>query len=227
MPFDQPHVAKLLLRNVPLFASLAETQLGLLTQVTWRKSYPRGARILKSGENTASLYIIVSGEVQVVFLDRHGSEVILGILKQGEYFGEMGLIDDLPRSATVSAREACEMLILSKKDFTICLKANFSLAMAVHRGLVKRLRGANSKISSLALLDVHGRVAKVLLEMAENIDGRSVVRKLSKQDIAKIIGASREMVSRVLKNLQTQGHIEMVGSSIILKTPRYAVLQAH
>ena len=85
------------------------------------------------------------------------------------------------------------------------------------RGLVKRLRGANSKIGSLALMDVHGRVASTLLEMAESVDGRLMVRKLSKQDLAKLIGASREMVSRVLGNLQAQGHIEMSGTAIILK----------
>lgn len=200
----------------PLFAALSESQIDALTHVIQRRSYQRGAGIIKTGDSTASLHIIASGIVQVVVSDRHGAEVILDILKPGDYFGEMGLIDDLPRSATVTARESCEILILAKKDFSACLKENFNLIMAVQRGLVKRLRGANSKIGSLALLDVHGRVARVLLEMAETIDERQVVDKLSKQDIAKLIGASREMVSRVLGNLQAQGHIEMSGSRIIV-----------
>lgn len=210
-------VSRLLIRNVPLFATLAERHIDMLAAVIQRKAYPRGAGILKTGEQTASLFIIVSGAVEVVVSNRQGDEVILDILKPGEYFGEMGLIDDLPRSATVSAREACELLILSKKDFSSCLKDNFVMVFALQRGLVSRLRGANSKIGSLALLDVHGRVARVLLEMAETVDGRQVVKKLPKQDIAKLIGASREMVSRVLRNLQSQGHIQMVGSTIILK----------
>jgi CRP/FNR family cyclic AMP-dependent transcriptional regulator len=209
-------VSRVLIRNVPLFSSLSERQIDVLAGVVQRKSFPRDTRILKAGVQTSSLYIIVSGAVEVVVSDRHGAEVILDILKPGEYFGEMGMIDDQPPSASVSARESCELLILSKKDFAVCLKDNFGLAFALQKGLVNRLRGANSKIGSLALLDVHGRVARVLLEMAETIDGRLVVKKLPKQDIAKLIGASREMVSRVLGNLQAQGHIEMVGSTIFL-----------
>ncbi|MFM9968036.1 MAG: Crp/Fnr family transcriptional regulator [Burkholderiales bacterium] len=200
--------------------------MGELAEVIQRKSYPRGERILKTGEQTASLFIIVSGAVEVVVSDQHGDEVILDILKQGDYFGEMGLIDDMPRSATVSAREACELLILSKKDFGACLKGNFNLVLALQRGLAKRLRGANSKIGSLALLDVHGRVARILLEMAETVNGRTQVTKLPKQDIAKLIGASREMVSRVLSNLAAQGHIELKGSTIIVN-PRSLREPAH
>lgn len=210
-------VSRLLLRNVPLFAGLPDSQIDLLTQVIQRRSFRRGAGIIKSGGSATSLHLIVSGMVQVVVSDRQGREVILDILKPGDYFGEMGLLDDLPPSATVTARESCEILVLAKRDFAACLKTNANLVLALQRGLVKRLRGANSKIGSLALMDVHGRVASTLLEMAESVDGRLMVRKLSKQDLAKLIGASREMVSRVLGNLQAQGHIEMSGTAIILK----------
>ncbi len=216
-PRVSARVSRLLLRNVPLFATLSDSQVEVLTQVIQRRSFRRGASIIRSGESASSLHVIVSGMVQVVVSDRHGAEVILDILKPGDYFGEMGLIDDLPPSATVTARESCEILILAKNDFTTCLRENGNLAVALQRGLVKRLRGANSKIGSLALLDVHGRVARALLDMSTTVDGQQVVNKLSKQDLAKLIGASREMVSRVLGNLQAQGHIEMSRSAIILK----------
>mgnify|MGYP001568889267 FL=1 len=150
--------------------------------------------------------------------DEQGREVILSILGPGEFFGEMGLLDDSPRSASVVSLEACELLTISKTDFKRSLAENFDLSLLVMRGLVKRLREADQKIGSLALMDVYGRVARLLLEMAEDIDGEKVVvKKLSKQDIAKMIGASREMVSRVMKDLQLGGYVEVRGRSIVLR----------
>ena len=217
---SQPRVSALLLRNVPLFAMLSEAQRAVLTSVVQRRSFPRGSTIIEAGEKTQSLYIIVSGRVQVVMSDDAGNEVILAILRPGEYFGEMGLLDDLPRSASVVAREPCELLTLSKHDFAGCLRENFDLAMAVARGLVGRLRDADNRIGSLALLDVYGRVAQLLLQMAEDVEGKRVITpKLSRLDIAKMIGASREMVSRVMKDLQARGNIEVKGDSIVLRDP--------
>ena len=116
------------------------------------------------------------------------------------------------------AIEPCELLSVTKRAFRKCLLENVEVAMAVLRVVVRRLREADRKIGSLALLDVYGRVARLLLDMAENVDGEKVVTKrLPKQDIAKMIGASREMVSRVMKDLQTGGYIEMRGSTIVLR----------
>jgi CRP/FNR family cyclic AMP-dependent transcriptional regulator len=144
--------------------------------------------------------------------------VILSLLGPGEFFGEMGLLDDSPRSASVVTQEPCELLSISKTDFKRSLAENFDLSLTVMRGLVKRLREADRKIGSLALMDVYGRVARLLLEMAEDVDGEKVVvKKLSKQDIAKMVGASREMVSRVMKDLQLGGYFEVRGRSIVLR----------
>ena len=150
--------------------------------------------------------------------DAEGKEVILSILGPGEFFGEMGMIDDAPRSASVVAIEPCELLFIAKRDFKKSLADNFEMTMAVMRGLVRRLRDADRKIGSLALLDVYGRVARLLLDMSETVNGQKMVTKrLPKQDIAKMIGASREMVSRVMKDLQLGGYIEMRGSAILLR----------
>ncbi len=220
----QAHVSTLLLRNVPLFSVLPEGQLGILTGLVTRKSYPRGTTIISAGDLTDSLFVIISGRLKVMMSDDEGREVILAILGSNEFFGEMGLLDDSPRSASVVALEACELLTLSKRDFKKCLSENFELSMAVMRGLVRRLREADKKIGSLALMDVYGRVARLLLEMAETIDGQKVViKKLAKQDIAKMIGASREMVSRVMKDLQAGGYIEVRGTSIFLRENILAV----
>ena len=212
-----PSVSMLLLRNVPLFAVLPESQLALLTSMVSRKSFPRGTTIIAAGDQTESLYVVISGRLKVMISDDEGREVILAMLGPNEFFGEMGLIDDAPRSASVVALEACELLSLSKQNFKRCLAENFEMAMTVMRGLVTRLREADQKIGSLALMDVYGRVAHLLLEMSETVDGHKVVtRKLAKQDIAKMIGASREMVSRVMKDLQSGGYIEVRPGSIFL-----------
>jgi CRP/FNR family transcriptional regulator, cyclic AMP receptor protein len=211
-------VSTAVLKTVPLFTTFPEDQLRMLTMVVTRKSAPRSTTIMAGGDPTDSLYIVLSGRLKVMMSDSEGKEVILSILGPGEFFGEMGLIDDEPRSATVITIEPCELLSIAKRDFKKALAENFDMTMAVMRGLVKRLREADRKIGSLALLDVYGRVARLLLDMAENVDGEKVVTKrLPKQDIAKMIGASREMVSRVMKDLQTGGYIEMRGSTIVLR----------
>jgi len=213
-----PVVSTVLLRNVPLFSMLSEVQLQLLTQVLSRKAYPKNSTIIAAGDPTDAMYIVVSGRLKVVMSDKEGQEVILAILNQGEFFGEMGLIAQAPRSATVTTIEPCELLTITRADFTKCLQGNFDLTMNVIRGLVKRLREADKKIGSLALMDVYGRVARLLLEMAETIDGQKVItKKLTKRDIAKMIGASREMVSRVMKELQTSGRIEVRAREILLR----------
>jgi len=200
-------VSTAVLKNVPMFASFPDEPLRVLATVVTRRSATRGTTIMAAGDLVDSLYIVISGRLKVMMSDAEGKEVILSILGSGEFFGEMGLID-----------ETCELLCVNKRDFNRCLAENFDMAMAVMRGLVKRLREADRKINSLALLDVYGRVARLLIDMSEEVDGQKVVTKrLPKQDIAKMIGASREMVSRVMKDLQLGGFIEMRGSSIVLR----------
>ena len=211
-------VSTTLLRNVPLLSLLGGQELALLARVVSRKSFVRGSLILAAGDPTDSLYILISGRIKVFMSDLDGKEVILAILGPNEFFGEMGLIDNSPRSANVVALEACELVCIAKPDFKRCLSDNFDMAMTVMRGLVKRLREADNQIGSLALMDVFGRVARLLLETAEVINGEKVVtRKLSKQDIARRIGASREMVSRVMKHLQAAGYIETRGDTIVIR----------
>ena len=181
------------------------------------RKQPPGTVLFREGDRGQTMYVIRSGKVNIS--KRIGdSEITLAVLGPGEFFGEMGLIDDAPRSATVVAIESCELLSIAKRDFKKCLAENFEMTMAVMRGLVRRLREADRKIGSLALLDVYGRVARLLLDMSETVEGEKIVTKrLPKQDIAKMIGASREMVSRVMKDLQMGGYIEVRGSNIVLR----------
>ena len=211
-------VSTTILKTVPLFATFPDEQLRTLVSVVTRRSAPRGSVIMAAGDPIDSLYIVISGRLKVMMGDAEGKEVILSLIGPGEFFGEMGLIDDSPRSASVITIEPCELLSVTKRDFKNCLAGNFEMSMTVMRGLVRRLREADRKIGSLALLDVYGRVARLLLDMSEEVNGqKTVTKRLPKQDIAKMIGASREMVSRVMKDLQMGGYIEVRGSTIVLR----------
>lgn len=203
-----PALSHQILKTVPLFSSFSDELLNTLAPCIQLRSYPRNAFILRAGEETDALYVVLSGRVKVLIPDEEGHEVILSIMGPQDFFGEMGLLDDQPRSASVETLESCEMLRLSKAGFINCLKDNFELAMVIIRNLVRRLRDADRKIESLALVDVYGRVARLLLDMAENVDGKLMVPHAPpKQEIARMIGASREMVSRVVKDLQVRGLI--------------------
>jgi CRP/FNR family transcriptional regulator, cyclic AMP receptor protein len=196
------------LRNVPLFSGLDESELQRLSQVSVRRRAARGEQVVRAGEDAESLIILLTGRAKVTNFDEEGREIILAWLGPGEFFGEMGLIDGSPRSASVVAVEPCEMLVIGKNEFQRCMQENFQVAQKLMRILVRRLREADRNIESLALLDVYGRVARLLLDMSEEEDGKRLVRqKISKQDMARMIGASREMVSKVMRDLEVGGYI--------------------
>lgn len=206
-----------ILKNVPLLSSFSDQQIAALSSCVQHRSYPRGSSILRAGEETDALYIIMSGRVKVLIPDEQGSEVILTMLGAQDYVGEMGLLDDLPSSATVETIEPCEMLRIPRTAFLTCVEGNGEVAMLLLRNLVKRLRDADRKIESLALIDVYGRVARLIIDMAEQIDGAWIVQRApAKQEIARMIGASREMVSRVIKDLQEKQLIRTDKRKIIV-----------
>ncbi|WP_085314403.1 Crp/Fnr family transcriptional regulator [Derxia lacustris] len=208
-----------MLRRVPLFYGLDDVQLELLTRTLVRKAFPKNRVIVTEGQPADNMFIIIAGRAKVQIADQDGKEVILAVLGPGEFFGEMSLIDNNPSSASVITIEQSHFIVVSKDDFRRHLAGNPEVAMNIMRGLVRRLRVADKKIETLALLDVYGRVARVLLDFSELIDGKRVVRhKLpARQEIAKMIGASREMVSRVMKDLETDGYfVERDDGTIVI-----------
>lgn len=199
-----------LIRRVPLFSMLTASQAESVADAVVKRRFRRGEPIVEQGKKSNALSIILTGRARVITADARGREVILATLQSGDYVGEMSLIDDEPHSATVRAEIQTDALILGRLEFARCLPENSSMAYAVMKGLVQRLRHADRKIESLALMDVYGRVARALLEFAnEDGEGNAVIRdKVSRQDLAKMVGASREMVSRVMKDLEERGFIE-------------------
>lgn len=205
------------LRNVPLFSGLDESELQRLSQVAVRRRAGRNEQVVRAGEDAESLIVLLTGRAKVTNFDEEGREIILAWLGPGEFFGEMGLIDGSPRSASVVAVEPCELLTIGKTEFQRCMQENFQVAQKLMQILVRRLREADRNIESLALLDVYGRVARLLLDLSEEEDGKRLVRqKISKQDMARMIGASREMVSKVMRDLEVGGYIISSGDIITI-----------
>ncbi len=198
------------LATVPLFEGLTPDQLARFADVTREKTFPRGSVIVFEQDPGDSLYVVRSGRVKVVLLGEDGREVILGLLEVGEYFGELSLIDEQPRSANVIAMEDAALLILRREDFRKRVEEAPSVAWALLMGLSRRLRQADSKIGGLVLLDVPGRVAKLLTDLARDSGSDAIPRVLTHQTIAHMIGASRETVSRTMKDFQDSGWIGVV-----------------
>lgn len=197
-----------LVRRVPLFAVLTEAQAWSISQSIVKRRYKRGENIVEQGSKSNALFIILSGRARVISVDAKGREVILAVLHPGDYIGEMSLIDGEAHSATVQTEVQTDVMMLGRVAFLQCLPENTSMSFAIMRGLAMRLRKADRKIESLALMDVYGRVARALTELADTIGDERIIRnKLSRQDLAKMVGASREMVSRVMKDFEQQGFV--------------------
>ena len=211
-------VTAALLRSLPIFARTRHDALDAVARTALLRRVARSAQVVRAGEPIDFVYLILAGSLNVQVNDVEGREAILSVLGPGEMFGEMGVLDEQTRSASVVAVTSSTLVAIGKTDFRGCLQSNFDVTEYVMRKLIQRLRLADRRIESLALLDVTGRVVRLLREMAEPVGDRQVVsRKPSRQDIAKMVGASREMVSRVIKDLEARGLIEENAGRIVLR----------
>ncbi len=193
-----------ILKSMPLFSLMAGDELACLLPWLQHRSYRTRSFIIRAGEAADGLYFMLSGTAAILLEDGDGRSVLVRTLGANEFCGEMGLIDGGPRSASVQARSACEVIYVPKKHLFECLERNFNVAMFMFRAVVERLREANRRIEGLALQDVYGRVGRVLLECSREVNGDRPVEPGSEQ-IAAMVGASREMVSRVLAKMIDTG----------------------
>lgn len=180
------------------------------------RSYPKGSVILFEDDPGDALYLVASGQVKVVLIGEDGREVILSVLGEGAFFGEMALLDDEPRSAHVIAMEDSVVLALRREDFRARLRASPEVAIALLKELSRRLRRADDQIGSLVLLDVGGRVAELLVRLADEEGGDRITRKLTHATIAQMIGSSRETVSRTMRDLQDKHLVTVTRQEIVL-----------
>ncbi len=194
----------------PLFSRLDAETIRCFEKAAIRKRFPKNTILFSKGDDSASLYIVRSGKAKVIARDEQGKEIVLAVIGPGEYFGEMAAIDGAPRSATIVTKEPSEILVIRSEDFRRSLSSNPDLTFDLLRVLLERLRKADEKIESLAFMNVYGRVTTFLMQTAEPQGDEWVVREgLTHQEIADVVGSSRETVSRTIRELQDAGFISV------------------
>lgn len=208
------------LATVTLFAGLDHSELAPLAAMAITHHYAGNVIIVSEGDRADTLYLILSGRIKVFVAGADGREVVLRTQGAGEYFGEM-MLDDGVRSASVMTVEPCRLAMLSRDVFREFLARHPDTALVLIKNLIQRTRSLTDRVRDLALLDVYGRVAKLLLSLAREVDGRLVIEeRLTQQDIGERIGASREMVSRILKDLKAGNYVCIEGQRmVILRKP--------
>lgn len=210
----------MILRQVELFQGLSNTELETLSGSSSSRSFPKNTVVIHENDPADSLFIIESGKVKVYCSDKNGKEFIMNTQGEGDYFGELALLDDSARSASVRTVEKSSFCIIFKDNFNRVLDEHPNIARKLIRNLAARVRKLTADVKSLALQDVYGRVTNVLMDLAEERgDGSSYIpEKLTQQDIADRVGASREMVARILKDLTIGDYIRFEGRHIIINS---------
>ena len=212
-----------LLKRIPLFKDCSEEELGALGGMLQKREFSKDGTILQRDEPGDALFVIVKGKVKVVLYGETGREIILSILQDGDFFGEMALVDGSTRSASVVAQTSSQLLVLKRQDFINQVMQKPEIGLKVLTEMSSRLREADEKIGTLALYDVYGRLARLLIHLAEREgeekeDGVLIAKRPTHQDLAAMIGTSRETVSRALSDFAKRGLIQMEGKQIFISS---------
>lgn len=209
-----------------LFSNLTHEELSQLAQIVRERKFDRNQVIFYEGDLGGSLYIIASGTVKIVMMADDGREHILGLLHEGDFFGEISLIDGEPRSATAIAQDKVNIVMISREDFIRLLRENPEMSLKIMVTLCERLRKTDKHVESLAFLSAPGRVAQILLNWAEKeAPGQdkeiSIPHKMTRQEFASIAGTSRETLTRVLMDFQDDGLIQLEKNKIVIYDRKY------
>lgn len=206
--------------ELPLFAELTPEQKFLIAEGIHIQQFPRAAVLITQGDLSDSLFVLLSGRLKVCIIGVNGREILLDFLEPTAAFGELSLLDGQPRSASVITVEASRLAILPRQHFMDCLERHPSIAIALLKTLVKRSRGLVDRIGDLALLDVYGRVSNTLLSLAsKEIDESHLTLTITHQELANLVGASREMITRILNDLKKGGYLTIENRKITLINP--------
>ncbi len=211
------------IRNIPLFKHLKDSQLKEIASRCRDASVKKGDVVFYKTTPSTDLYIVLSGRLKATLADEEGDEIMLSSFKAGDFFGELSLIDGRGRSATIAAEEDSDLAVLKRDLFLDLLIKDSKMAVELMATLVSRLRKADGMIESLAFLEVSERLAKTLRDMAsaegKELDGRLKIKKLTHKELAGIIGASREAVTKCMKLLASKGIIEPGNHNTYQKFP--------
>ncbi|MCI0654015.1 MAG: Crp/Fnr family transcriptional regulator [Methylococcaceae bacterium] len=205
------------LGKIPIFSQLPDDARRSLASHATVKTYPKNAIVINEGDDTASFHFILSGTVRVYVSDEHGKELTLSVDGRGKYFGELALLDDAPRSASVITCEKAVCGVISKAEFKAWLNNNPNAPFGIIKGLVSKVRILTDKVRTLALSDVYGRLIIEIQNMAEDAGETKIIHnRPTQQDLANMIGASREMVSKIFKELIKGKYITLDGKKLII-----------
>jgi CRP/FNR family cyclic AMP-dependent transcriptional regulator len=209
------------LQKIPYFADIPEDVLGQLAASAVRKSFPKNTVIIHEGDDAGPLFIVLSGRVRAYLGNEAGKEVTLSLQGPSSCFGELSLLDDQPRSASVMTMEPTICALISKPSFIAWLNGHPATAgLGLMRGLTRRIRQLTENVRGLALTDVYGRLVKLLLDMAVEENGEWVIHsRLSQQELANLVGCSREMISKLMKDLANGGYLSTEGKDLRIHRP--------
>lgn len=211
-----------LLKNVSIFETLSDETLDDLAKHTRSQLYLRDTVVVNQDDPGDAIFFVASGKLKAILSGEGGREITLCFFREGDFFGEMSILDGQPRSATIVAVDDSNLVILSRRDFINHINNSPTTAINILAEMSLRLRKADEVIGNLALMDVYGRLAHQLAEIAAS-DGlksdQSVViaNRPTHQDLASMVGASRETISRALADFQRRGLLEVDGKALILK----------
>jgi CRP-like cAMP-binding protein len=211
------------LKRLWLFSELADAELDRIRALARAQRYPARHTIVAQGDESADLFLIIDGRLRVSSCNANGDEVVLSIMGPGEVFGEMALLDGAPRSATVSTLDACQLLVIEAGAFHALLRQMPTLAQSLMKVMARRIRTLSDRTQDVALLDVESHLAKVLLALARRFGDHSrsgqtaITLKLSQQELASMVGATRELVNRRLRAWVERGIVELVSGSLVIK----------
>lgn len=208
------------LKQIAFLANLADDKLLALAEKAKPVKFSKHTIIISEGDDTRSLYILLSGKVRIFSSDDKSKEVTLSIQEAGSHFGELALLSDEPRSASVQTLEPSSCAIIAKADFLHWLEANPDVAIALLGVLSEKIRYLTEKVKQMALSNVYERMVKALQEMAEPEEGDMLVvrNRPTQQELANLVGSSREMVNKVMKELTKGGYVVIKDEMLLMKT---------
>jgi CRP/FNR family transcriptional regulator, cyclic AMP receptor protein len=197
------------LREISPYNALSTTDLESFAGIATKRKYKKNMVLIQQGDETNSLYILLEGEMKVYIEDDQGRELTVKMLKPGDSFGELALLGDFPRVANVMTTTDCLVSTVSKGSYLGLLKENPQISLALIESLANMVRETTEELGSIALLDVYGRLTHILEKYAVNRDGEKQVPKFTHREISNMIGSSREMVSKIMKELEKGGYISV------------------
>lgn len=205
------------IQQIPLFLEFDKDELRPLSEKARIKHYAKNTIILTEGDESKSIYFILEGSVRAYIENEQGKELTLNEMSEGESFGELALLCDTPRTASVIALSKCKVLIINHNDFIDFYSHNSKAAQKIVSTMARTIKKLTSELENFALNNVHRRVERTLLNHAINDHGRKVVKGLTHKDIANLVASSRETVSRVMQDLKRDGYIQIKNGDIDIK----------